>query len=209
MPGLRYSVSALAGTVAALFMLWLMQLLVTSPSQKLPTTESSRLIEFVRLKREEKLHLKERLPPPPTPEKSTPPPRPRLDLQSEPQTLTPQLNAFTKLDVPLAFGDGPYLGPSLASQTDGGFVSLSRQPPQYPYKAARRGIEGWVRVVFEVTETGSVDNVEVIESDPPGVFDNAAVQAVYRWRFKPRVVNGKAISGKASQVVEFRLNKEP
>jgi len=209
MPGLRYSVSALTGTAVAVFMLWLMQLLVTSPSQKLPTTESSRLIEFVRLKREEKLQLKERLPPPPPPEKSTPPPRPRLDLQAEPQAPAPQLDAFTNLDVPLSFGDGPYLGPPVASLADGGFVSLSRQPPQYPYKAARRGIEGWVRVTFDVTETGSVDNVEVIESSPPGVFDNAAVQAVYRWRFKPRIINGKAISGKASQVVEFKLNKEP
>lgn len=207
MPGLRYSVSALAGTVAALLMLWLMQLLVTSPSQKLPTTEASRLIEFVRLKREEKLHLKERLPPPPTPEKSTPPPRPRLDLQTEPQTPAPQLDTFANLDVPLAFGDGPYLGPPTALQADSDFVFLSRQPPRYPDKAARRGIEGWVRVAFDVTANGRVDNVVVIESDPPGVFDNEAVQAVYRWRFKPRLVDGKAVSGKASQVVEFKLNK--
>ena len=61
----RYVGSALAGTAAAVFMLWLMQLLVTSPSQKLPIVDSQRLVDFVRLKREEKLQLKERTPPPP------------------------------------------------------------------------------------------------------------------------------------------------
>lgn len=205
-PGLRYSISALAGTTAAISMLWLMQLLVTSPSQKLPVAESMRLIEFVRLKREENVQLKERTPPPP-PEQAAPPPRPRLDLHTESQPVSPRLDMAMNLDIPLNFGDGPYLGPLAAAQADSSFIPLSRQPPQYPYKAARRGIEGWVRVAFDVTETGSVDNVEVIESDPPGVFDQAATRAVYSWRFKPRIVNGKAVSGKASQVVDFKLNE--
>ena len=208
MAGLRYSLAALAGTTAAIFMLWLMQLLVTSPSQQLPRAESIRLIDFVRLKREETVQLKERLPPPP-PERNRPPPRPRLDLQAAPQAALPRLNMAMNLDLPLSLGDGPYLGPLAAAQLDSSFVPLSRQPPEYPYKAARRGIEGWVRVAFDVTATGTVENVEVIESEPPGVFDIAATRAVSRWRFKPRMVNGEAVAGKASQVVEFELNKSP
>lgn len=206
MPALRYSVSALAGTAMAVTLLWLMQLLVTSPAKKLPTAESTRLIEFVRLKREETLQLKQRQVPPP-PKAVTPPPRPRLNLQTQTQPLSPQLNMAMNLNVPLSFGDGPSLGPVATSQLDSGFVPLTRQPPQYPYKAARRGIEGWVRVEFDVNEAGSVNNVVVIESDPPGTFDQAATRAVYRWKFKPRIVNGKAVAGKATQVVEFKLNK--
>jgi len=165
-----------------------------------------RLIEFVRLRHEEQLQLKERTPPPP-PQKAAPPPRPRLDLHTESRPLQPRLDMAMNLDVPLNFGEGPHLGPVAAVQADSGFIPLSRQPPQYPYKAARRGIEGWVRVAFDVTATGSVDSVEVIESDPPGVFDKAAIRAVYSWRFKPRMVDGKAVPGKASQVVDFRLNE--
>ena len=206
MPGMRYSVSALAGASVAIFMLWLMQLLVTSPTQQLPVAESAQLIDFVRLKREERVELKERKPPPP-PEKATPPPRPRMNLQSEIQPVSPRLDMAMNLDVPLNFGDGPSIGAMAAVQVDSSFIPLSRQPPQYPYKAARRGIEGWVRVSFDVTETGGVENVEVIESDPPGTFDKAATQAVYRWRFKPRIVNGEAVPGRASQVVEFTLNE--
>jgi protein TonB len=187
-------------------MLWLMQLLVTSPAQQLPTAEAIRSIEFVRLKREEKLQLKERLPPPP-PERSVPPPRPRLDLHTEVKPRLPRLDMAMNLELPLNPGDGPSLGPLPASQVDSGFIPLSRQPPEYPYKAARRGIEGWVRVAFDVTATGNVENVEVIESDPPGVFDIAASRAVLRWRFKPRIVNGEAVPGRASQVVEFKLSE--
>ena len=206
MSGLRYPLSALAGTGVAILMLWMMQLLVTSPSQKLPTTEANRLIDFVRLKREENVRLKERLPPPPL-EKTAPPPRPRLELQATPQPALPQLDMAMDLDIPLSFGKGPSLGPVASAQLDSGFVPLSRQPPEYPYKAARRGIEGWVRVAFDVNESGNVENAEVVESDPPGVFDIAATRAVSRWRFKPRIIDGKAVPGKASQVVEFKLDK--
>ena len=206
MSGLRYSISALAGTGVAIIMLWLMQLLVTSPSQRLPTVEATRLIDFVRLKREEQVQLKER-PPPPPPERTAPPPRPQLDLHSAPQPVLPRLDMAINLDMPLSFGDGPTLGPLATAQVDSSFIPLSRQPPEYPYKAARRGIEGWVRVAFDVTDTGDVENVEVVESDPPGVFDVAATRAVSRWRFKPRVIDGQAVSGKASQVVEFKLDQ--
>jgi len=86
-------------------------------------------------------------------------------------------------------------------------MALARTPPQYPYQAARRGIEGWVRVSFRVTETGTVEDVVVLESEPAGVFDRAAVRAVYKWKFKPRIINGEAEAARAEQVIEFELNK--
>ena len=202
----RYAVSALAGTAAAVSMLWLMQLLVTSPAHNLPSVDTQRLVDFVRLKREEKLQLRERAPPPP-PQRAAPPPRPRLDLRADSQPPAPQLHMDMNLAVPLDFGDGPWIGPQAVMQADSSFVPLSRLPPQYPYRAAQRGIEGWVRVAFDVTETGSVEHVKIIDSEPPGVFDKAAIRAVSRWRFKPRMVNGKAVAGKATQVVDFKLEK--
>jgi protein TonB len=54
---------------------------------------------------------------------------------------------------------------------------------------------------------GTVEDVQVLESDPAGVFEQAAIKAVYRWRFKPRIVNGQAMAGTAEQVVEFELNR--
>ncbi len=183
-------------------MLWLMQLLVTPQQRGLPTLDSGPIIEFVRLEREEQLQLKERLPPPPREVK--PMPRPRLDLAADLKPVAPRLDLAVDLNIPMNLADGPYLGPA-GTQLDRDFIPLSRQPPQYPHKAARRRIEGWVRVSFRVTETGTVEDVVTLDSDPPGVFEQAAVKAVYRWRFKPRLVNGQATAGTAEQVVEFKL----
>lgn len=200
----RYTIAAATGLLAAGLLLWLMQLLVTPPRGLVPTAETPRLIEFVRLKREQRLRLKDRAPPPPPPEQPRALPRPRLELPADVKPLAPRLNMATDLNLPLKLGDAPYLGPA-GTQLDRDIMVVSRQPPQYPFRAARRGIEGWVKVSFLVTETGNVEDVEVLESDPPGVFDQAAVRAVYRWRFKPRTVDGKATTAKAEQVVEFKL----
>lgn len=202
----RLSIASLSGIATAAAMLWMMQWLVTSPSNKLVAIESTTLIDFVRLEQEETLQIKERLPPPPVPQEIKPPPRPVVDLNPDIKPLAPQLDMALNLNLPMTLADGPYLGP-VATQLDKDFLPLSRQPPQYPYKAARRGIEGWVRVRFQVTETGTVEDVEVLESEPPGVFEQAAIKAVYRWRFKPRIINGQATSGTAEQVVEFELSQ--
>ena len=201
----RFSISFLTGLLAAGSLLWLMQWLVTPPQGRHVVVDSAGLVDFIRLKREERLQIKERRlqPPPPETEQL---PRPRLDLKVDSPELVPQLDMNIDLDLPMTLGEGPYIGP-VAKRLDRDFVPLSRQPPQYPYQAARRSIEGWVRVSFRVTESGAVEDVVVIESDPPGVFEQAAIKAVYRWRFKPRIVVGKAVAGRAEQVVDFRLNR--
>lgn len=201
----RYSIASLAGLLAATLLLWLMQVLVTPPQGKRVTAETRGLVDFIRLKREERLQLKERSLQK-TPQKPQQLPRPKLDFKMDIPPIAPQLNMSMHLDLPMKLGEGPFLGP-VATQLDRDFIPLSRQPPQYPYQAARRGTEGWVRVSFRVTETGTVEDVVVLESEPPGVFDQSAIKAVYRWQFKPRVVDGQAVTGRAEQVVDFKLNR--
>lgn len=55
--------------------------------------------------------------------------------------------------------------------------------PQYPTNAARDKIEGYVTLSFKVSKDGSVQNVKVTDSNPPQVFDDAAVEAVSKWEF--------------------------
>jgi len=61
-------------------------------------------------------------------------------------------------------------------------ISIS---PKYPQKAAKDGIEGSVVLQFNITETGAVENVEVVEATPPYVFDKAAVNALKKWKYSP------------------------
>ena len=58
------------------------------------------------------------------------------------------------------------------------------RPPRPKYPAAAKGVEGWVRVEFYVTPQGRTERVRVLSSDPAGVFDAAAVEAMEGARFE-------------------------
>lgn len=70
---------------------------------------------------------------------------------------------------------------------------LVRINPDYPHGAATRGIEGWAKVRFTVTATGATSDAVIVASEPGDTFDAAALEALARWRYNPRVENGVAV----------------
>ena len=64
-------------------------------------------------------------------------------------------------------------------------VPAFRASPLYPMAARMAGIEGHVVVSFDIVENGSVRGLEIEVSEPPGVFDEAAILAIQRWRYCP------------------------
>ena len=80
---------------------------------------------------------------------------------------------------------------------------LVQVPPRYPRRAARLQIEGFVRLEFTITRDGNVVEPVVVESRPPNVFDEAALQAIIQWKFEPRVENGRVVESRAQQRIEF------
>jgi TonB family protein len=79
---------------------------------------------------------------------------------------------------------------------------LKRVSPVAPTSSAARN-GGFVVVKFNVTENGKVADVEVVESSPAGVFDNAAQAAVRKWTYDPRKENGVAVSSTARARLVF------
>jgi len=75
--------------------------------------------------------------------------------------------------------------------------------PQYPDAARKKGIEGWVELAFTVTLNGSVEDVEVRNSSPADIFDDAAKRAVKQWRFEPVVRNGQIVPQRALVRLRF------
>jgi protein TonB len=75
--------------------------------------------------------------------------------------------------------------------------------PQYPEAARKKGIEGWVELAFTVTLSGSVEDIEVRNSSPADVFDDAAKRAVRQWRFEPVVRNGQIVPQRAMVRLRF------
>lgn len=77
---------------------------------------------------------------------------------------------------------------------------LRQVPPRYPQAAGRRGTEGRVELGFIITREGRVADVQVLSSEPPGVFDRAAIDAVKEWRYEP----GQA-DVRARRAIVFKL----
>lgn len=75
--------------------------------------------------------------------------------------------------------------------------------PEYPKAADENGIEGSVDVDIIVAADGSVQNVIVIEADPPQVFERAATTAVARWSFEPARIGGIAVPAHVRQHILF------
>ena len=62
---------------------------------------------------------------------------------------------------------------------------LSTKPPKYPAEAAVKGIEGYVKMEFDISENGKPININVIESFPATVFDKGAIYSLKGWRYEP------------------------
>jgi len=77
--------------------------------------------------------------------------------------------------------------------------------PEYPREAFIKHQEGWVEVEFTVTPDGGVSNATVVGAQPTRVFNDAALRAVQRWTFKPKMENGKAVEERMKRRIEFKL----
>lgn len=117
--------------------------------------------------------------PPELPERTT-----RVQEQGEPIRISPT----PVLDTPVTIDDG-----FMSGLIDGNAMPVAQIQPQYPESAARRGQEGFVIVEFDVSEVGTVINPEILVSVPEAVFDRAALRALERWRYQPKVIDGRAV----------------
>ncbi|MGI9264453.1 MAG: energy transducer TonB, partial [Gammaproteobacteria bacterium] len=76
--------------------------------------------------------------------------------------------------------------------SDGDYLPIVKVEPVYPRRAMSRGMSGHVIVEFTVTRTGTVRDPIVVESTS-SIFERAALAAVLKFKYKPRVVDGEAI----------------
>ena len=95
------------------------------------------------------------------------------------------------------------------SATDGDYLPLVAIAPQYPTRAAQRGIEGWCLVSFTVDGNGNVveDTIVVVDAEPQSIFDRSSIRAAARFKFQPRVVDGQGVEVPAVQYL-FRYQLE-
>ena len=77
--------------------------------------------------------------------------------------------------------------------------------PRYPTRALERGVVGWVDIEFTVARDGTTRDATVRAAEPAEVFERAALEAVARWRYEPRVINDIIVDQRVAARVRFEL----
>lgn len=85
---------------------------------------------------------------------------------------------------------------------------LDNPKPGYPMMARRRGLEGTVRLDVRVSAEGIPIAVKLKESAGHDSLDEAAVTAVWHWRFVPARRGGEAVEASVVVPVRFRLSAD-
>jgi periplasmic protein TonB len=185
MHAIRVPIAAFGGALFTSSMFWLLWSLVAT-SFEIGDRAEAAPIEFSRIRppteaesrRDEKI-VRER--PPPTPD------TPRLSFSAGGVE-----NTVAQL-TPIVDARGAMSRMSMSAGSDRDVIPLVRINPDYPQRALQRGLEGWVEVQFTITTTGMVKDAMVVNAEPQNTFDEAALKAIARWRYNPKVENGVAV----------------
>ncbi len=207
----KYSLSLVAAVVLGLVVFMAMRALIATDGLFQEPDKSHTFLNFVRVDAaKDDVNTKDRRIPDPPPPPETPPDVP--DMSAQIMNMNTNLNMdMPKIGNQLNKGEGPFLGSLSAGDGMSGFdtdvIPVVRVPPAYPQRAKQAHLEGSVTMAVTIRPDGTVADVQVIESNPARLFDQAAIQAMQRWKFRPKIVNGKPQAQRARQTIEFTLSK--
>lgn len=153
---------------------------------------------FIRLKQDSTVNRRQRKMPKKVIQKAIPK-TPTLAVKSSQSTRMSNLNL--KIDIP----NTPSMGGTLSMMGGGGvgrgsnirdaeYMPIFRTKPMYPPEAHEREVEGWVDVRYTVNKQGKIVNPKVVKANPPSLFNRAALQCVKRWKYRPKMRDGKTVA---------------
>ena len=127
----------------------------------------------------------------------------KADARSETSEARPASRAMPAAEpvVPSPRELAPAPEYALGIRLDPGPRPLDDIDPEYPDPVNLR--TGSVVLRLLISETGHVDDVSVVRADPPGVFDQAAVEAFSKARFSPGVAGGTPVKSQIRVEVQF------
>lgn len=198
---MRYLASIALALIVSLGLFWGMDKLVNKERHELVSNDDLRMVEFIRIKPDEKIQEKKReLPKPPPPKRPPPPPEMKVTATVKPVMEQTPMD-MPKLDLPVNVTGGSVLGhysqgggAQLAGS--GGPTPLATFQPQMPRKAAKAGIEkGVVLLEFTVNARGAVEDIKVLKEQPRRLgLGRAARKTVSKWTFNQNWLTGNLLA---------------
>ncbi|NVK37168.1 MAG: energy transducer TonB [Gammaproteobacteria bacterium] len=194
------------GLLMALLVFWLMQWMISPQGTQPERADVVAMVDFIRSLQDSESDKKVRN----TKEPPKPKTPPMLDTPKVQQASVQEMN----LDMPdisssLSSFKGQGMGNMLSGYGfgDSDVIPLVQVEPKYPSQALSRRIEGYVVVRLQITKEGTVSDVEIVDAEPKGVFEREAIRAAWRYKFKPKLVDGAPVQQVATLPFEFNLEK--
>jgi periplasmic protein TonB len=120
---------------------------------------------------------------------------PSLDLSSNVSAMAISMPGIESMQQPQSALSGETMA-----------MPLYRVEPKYPRKALRLGKQGYVLLSFDINQVGKVVNIQVLEAQPPRLFERSAKFALKKWKYKPMLVNGKAVNQHGQKIrLDFKM----
>ena len=180
----RYVFAIVVGVAVTLSLLYVMQLLIVTGKAALTEPPDRYMLEFVRVRRNENINTDDYTPEKPPKPPEVPPEVPPQDFDNvdpnAPSINVPPPTVAQNVDIG---------GPGGMNIAEGDYLPIVRVAPVYPARALSRGLEGYVDMEFFVTPAGTVRDPVVVFSTS-SLFERAALRAVLKFKYKPRVVDG-------------------
>ena len=208
-PWLRHTVAFSAMLLGSALVLGFI-VLMNEYSQPPPKEEKTSSVSF---------EVKKKKPPK---RQRRPPKRKRVQHSAPKRAPVPNLSsAISDVAIDMPGFDGSQLGQlsdQVLGQTSKKMVmdeSSGDEPPrpvsrvapdEYPPKARKAGISGFVTMNLLIGTSGDVERVKVLDAQPVGIFEEVAIATIRRWRFQPAIYQTEHVRVWAKQTMRFRLN---
>ena len=181
---LRYSLAFAFGAALSVALFWVMWSLISVPVDQFEMRQATR-VEFTRMRQDTEVQKKQQEKakpdePPPVPEV------PQMDFAKGSVE-----NTVTRI-TPVVDPNSAMRKLQIGAGSDRDIIPLVRINPDYPPRALSRGLQGWVIVQFTITAQGTVKDPKVVDSSN-SIFNDAALKAIARWRYNPKVEEGVAV----------------
>ena len=196
--------------LVSLFIFYFMSLLISMEKNLTKTGRQDININFLLNAKLDELELRSRWRPKKPKQEEPPPETPKLKIQQKELQKPEMTSQLPQLDLPEDFqSDEKGASASAHDNQDRAATPIFRIQGAYPRQAALRNIEGFVILQFDITPEGSTDNITVIQASPPQIFNSSAIQALKKWKYKPKLKDGKPVRQKNLKVqLDFSLRDQ-
>ena len=186
------------------FMAWM----VDNGHQRSPDNSDTLSFNMVMVEAEQEVQRRQRAVPE-QPEMPDPPPEAQVSQSQAEVTPLNSMSSLPSLDLNTSVDGLAINAPTFSDfGSNQQAMPLYRVEPRYPAKALKRGAEGHVIMSFTIDETGRPVDIQVTDANPRRMFEREAMRALKKWKYQPKVVDGKAIAQVGQTVkLEFKLAK--